>query len=67
MDSERDDNYYASQSEDEKEPADLREGVPISRLFVLTETVFTIITLRPNNKTSFRPSSVQTVEASTTM
>jgi len=35
--------------------------------FCVTETVFRIITQRPTYKTSFRPSSVQTVEASTTI
>jgi len=35
--------------------------------FVLTESVSRIITQSPTYKTSIRPSSVQTAEASTTM
>ena len=60
--------YYASQeSEDEEEPRQPSLRTSISQPFVLTETVFRIITQIPTYKTSFRPPSVQTVEASTTM
>jgi hypothetical protein len=46
--------------------AHLRNGLPFHS-FVFTETVFRIITQRPTYITSIRPSSVQTVETSTTI
>jgi len=56
--------YYPSQkSEDQERPL----PPSISYPFVLTETVFRIITQRPAYKTYFRLSSIQTAEASTTI
>ena len=69
MDSDSDEEkYYPSQeSEDEEEPLPPSRRSSISQPFVLTETVFRIIIQRPPYKTSFRPSLVQTFEASTTI
>ena len=69
MDSDSDkEKYYQSQeSEDEEEPLPPLQRSSISQPFVLTETVFRIITQRPTYKTSFHPSSIQTVEALTTI
>jgi hypothetical protein len=59
--------YYASQeSEDKEEPLPCSQRSSISQTSVLTKTIFRIITQRPTYKTYFHPSSVQTVEASTT-
>ena len=60
--------YYPSQElEDKEEPLSPLQRSSISQPFVLTETVFRIITQIPTYKTSFCPSSVQTVAASTTI
>jgi hypothetical protein len=60
--------YYPSQElEDKEEPLPLSRQSSISQTFVLTETVFRTITQRPTYKTYFRPSSLQTVETSTTI
>jgi hypothetical protein len=60
--------YYPSQeSEDKEEPLTPLQRSSTSQTFVLTGTVFRIITQRPTYKTYFRPSSIQTVEASTTI
>jgi len=60
--------YYPSQqSDDEERPLPPSWRSSISQPFVLIETVFRIITQRPAYKTIFRPSSVQTAEASTTI
>jgi len=69
MDSDSDEEkYYPSQeSEDEEEPLPPSRQSSISQPFVLTKTVFRIITQRPAYKTSFLTSSVQTFEASTTI
>jgi hypothetical protein len=69
MDSDSDEErYYPSQeSEDKKEPLPPSRRSSISQTFLLAETVFRIITQRPTYKTYFRPSSVKTVEASTTI
>jgi hypothetical protein len=60
--------YYPSQeSEDKEEPLSPSLLSSISQTFVLAKTVFRIITQRPTYKTYFPPSSIQTVEASTTI
>ena len=69
MDSDSDEEkcYQSQESEDEEEPLPPSRRSSISQPFVLTKTVFRIITQRPTYKTSFLLSYVQTVEASTTM
>jgi len=69
-DSDEDKSYTSRESEDEEEPrpplryTDVRS---VTWCFVLTETVLRFTTQRPIYKTSFHPSSMQTVEASTTV
>ena len=69
MDSDsNEEKYYPSQeSEDKEETLPPSRQSSISQPFVLTETVFRIIIQRPTYKTSFRQSSMQTFEASTTI
>jgi hypothetical protein len=69
MDSDSDEEkYYVSQElGDEEGPRQPSRRSSVSQSFVLTETIFRIITQRPTYKTSFHLSSVQTAKASTTM
>jgi hypothetical protein len=69
MDSDSDEEKYdpSQESEDKEKPLPPWRQSFISQTFVLTETVFRIITQRPTYKTYFCPSSKQTVEASTTI
>jgi len=69
LDSDSDEaKYYPSEGmEDQNERLPPSRRSSISQPFVCTETVFRIITQRPTYKTSFHPSSVQTVEFSTTI
>jgi len=69
MDSDRDEKKYFPTQElkDEEEPLPPSRQSSISQPFILTETLFRIITQKPTYETPFCPSSIQTVEASTTM
>jgi len=67
LNSDKEKYYPAQESQDKEQPRPPSRRSSISQPFVLTETVFRITTQRPPYNTSFRPSSVQTVEASTTI
>ena len=77
MDSDSDEEkYYVSENtDDEEEPRLPSRPSSISQppspdfftLFVWTEIILRITTQKTTYKTSFHPSSMQTVEASTTM
>jgi hypothetical protein len=57
LDSDEEKYYALQESEDKEEPRPPTRWSPISQTFVMTETVFRIITQRPTYKTSLRLSS----------